>query len=113
MRCSFISGHTLFLRSGKQSGLRKFLWWLLEGREKIQAVAGEAVRMTENDGRITKTWHLWRDWSFTPFVVVVGSKYFLPAPECLLFDRATIGSRRWLSPIPPRRVWGGFDAWPQ
>ncbi len=24
---------------------------------------------------------------FTPFVVVVGGKYFLPVPECLLFDR--------------------------
>lgn len=22
---------------------------------------------------------------FTPFVVVVGSKYFLPVPECLIF----------------------------
>jgi len=24
---------------------------------------------------------------FTPFVVVVGGKYFLPVPECLLFDQ--------------------------
>ena len=24
---------------------------------------------------------------FTPFVVVVGGKYFLPVPGCLLFDR--------------------------
>jgi hypothetical protein len=25
---------------------------------------------------------------FTPFVVVVGGKYFFPVPECLLFDQA-------------------------
>jgi hypothetical protein len=25
--------------------------------------------------------------AFTPFVVVVGGKYFWPVPECLLFDR--------------------------
>ncbi len=25
--------------------------------------------------------------AFTPFVVVVGSKYFLPVPECLLFGQ--------------------------
>ena len=24
---------------------------------------------------------------FTPFVVVVGGKYFFPVPECLLFDQ--------------------------
>ncbi len=38
--------------------------------------------------RKSKTWHFRHDWSFTPFVVVVGGKYFLPVPECLLFDRA-------------------------
>jgi hypothetical protein len=34
-----------------------------------------------------KAWHIRYDWSFTPFVVVVGGKYFLPVPECLLFGR--------------------------
>ncbi len=34
-----------------------------------------------------KKWHFRHDWLFTPFVVVVGCKYFLPVPECLLFDR--------------------------
>lgn len=27
---------------------------------------------------------------FTPFVVVVGGKYFLPVPECLLFDQENL-----------------------
>jgi hypothetical protein len=27
---------------------------------------------------------------FTPFVVVVGGKYFLPVPECLLFDQRNL-----------------------
>ena len=27
---------------------------------------------------------------FTPFVVVVGGKYFFPVPECLLFDQACL-----------------------
>ncbi|MBS1542750.1 MAG: hypothetical protein JST14_03905 [Bacteroidetes bacterium] len=42
-----------------------------------------------NPGRewaLPKTWHIRHDWSFTPFVVVVGCKYFLPVPVCLLFD---------------------------
>jgi hypothetical protein len=30
---------------------------------------------------------------FTPFVVVVGGKYFLPVPECLLFDQEFCRSR--------------------
>jgi hypothetical protein len=81
----------------------KMGWWFLSGESRV----------TSNELRVPKAWHIWRDWSFTPFVVVVGSKYFLPAPECLLFDRAIVGSRPWLRPIPPRRVWGGFDAWPQ
>jgi len=66
-----------------------------------------------------KTWHFRRDWSFAPFVVVVGSKYFLPAPECLLFDRTVPdlfrdGSRqslRSLSLLPAPLVREGFDAW--
>ena len=36
--------------------------------------------------RFLKIWHFRHDWLFTPFVVVVGGKYFLPVPECLLFD---------------------------
>jgi hypothetical protein len=43
-------------------------------------------RITIGGKRLTKTWHFRRDWLFTPFVVVVGCKYFLPVPECLLFD---------------------------
>ncbi len=43
-------------------------------------------------GRGEVTWHFRRDWLFTPFVVVVGGKYFLPAPECLLFDQVKFGS---------------------
>ncbi len=39
---------------------------------------------------IVKAWHIRYDWSFTPFVVVVGGKYFLPVPDCLLFDRKTL-----------------------
>lgn len=39
-----------------------------------------------------KTWHIRYDWSFTPFVVVVGGKYFLPVPDCLLFGRNSINS---------------------
>ncbi len=68
-----------------------------------------------------KTWHIRRVWSFAPFVVVVGSKYFLPAPVCLLFDRVsrnesgmTIGSYqslRYKSLMPAPLVRGGFDAW--
>ncbi len=48
------------------------------------------LQTTINQQRSTnpKTWHFRHDWSFTPFVVVVGGKYFLPVPECLLFDRA-------------------------
>lgn len=38
--------------------------------------------------RFLKIWHFRHDWLFTPFVVVVGCKYFLPVPECLLFDQA-------------------------
>jgi hypothetical protein len=40
-----------------------------------------------------KTWHIRYDWSFAPFVVVVGGRYFLPVPECLLFDQVL--HRRW------------------
>jgi hypothetical protein len=38
---------------------------------------------------VRKTWHFRHDWLFTPFVVVVGGKYFLPVPECLLFGWVT------------------------
>jgi|GEM_PF-1700179 len=43
-----------------------------------------------------KTWHFRHDWLFTPFVVVVGGKYFLPVPECLLLDQGlpTQGGRQ-------------------
>lgn len=54
-------------------------------------------RIAANVERVPKTWHNRRVWSFTPFVVVVGSKYFLPAPVCLLFDRANINSRLQIS----------------
>ena len=54
-------------------------------------------RITINGQRTTMIWHFRRDWSFTPFVVVVGGKYFLPAPECLLFDWVNYGSRRDVS----------------
>ncbi len=37
--------------------------------------------------KILMVWHFRHDWLFTPFVVVVGCKYFLPVPECLLFGR--------------------------
>jgi len=39
---------------------------------------------------IVMAWHIRYDWSFTPFVVVVGGKYFLPVPDCLLFDRNSL-----------------------
>jgi len=79
----------------------------------LQACLWLVPRATNSKLSTPLAWHNRRDWPFTPFVVVVGSKYFLPAPVCLLFDWATVGSRRWLRPIPPRRVWGGFDAWPR
>jgi hypothetical protein len=47
------------------------------------------AKLLKDDGTIVrhfKTWHFRHDWLFTPFVVVVGCKYFLPVPECLLFD---------------------------
>ncbi len=61
-----------------------------------------------------KTWHIRRVWSFAPFVVVVGSKYFLPAPVCLLFDWGKFGSdhpMRCLPHLPAPLVREGFDAW--
>jgi len=112
MRYSLIVKQAAFRDSGTLFGCAKFLWWLLEllvGNSE----AGYGQRITNNEERTTKAWHIRRDWSFTPFVVVVGSKYFLPTPVCLLFDRATVGSRLWLRPIPPRHARGGFDAWPQ
>jgi hypothetical protein len=36
---------------------------------------------------------------FTPFVVVVGGKYFLPVPECLLFDQGLQQARKHLSQV--------------
>jgi hypothetical protein len=38
--------------------------------------------------KISKVWHFRCDWFFTPFVVVVGGKYFLPVPECLFINPA-------------------------
>ena len=57
-------------------------------------VVGKLVLLSTNNQLLTtlKIWHFRRDWLFTPFVVVVGGKYFLPAPECLLFDRVYYGS---------------------
>lgn len=42
--------------------------------------------------KLFKTWHIRHDWSFTPFVVVVGGKYFLPVPDCLLFDQESLSA---------------------
>jgi len=39
--------------------------------------------LSGGEGLGVRYWHFRRDWFFTPFVVVVGGKYFLPAPECL------------------------------
>ncbi|MBL7845961.1 MAG: hypothetical protein JNL40_00730 [Cyclobacteriaceae bacterium] len=80
--------YPLFVRRNWSVFPRIIRWW-------FRVVRGEHNRSVMVDKtRVSMTWHIRRDWPFTPFVVVVGSKYFLPAPECLLFDRAIIGSRR-------------------
>jgi hypothetical protein len=39
--------------------------------------------MNQIQTKLSKVWHFRYDWYFTPFVVVVGGKYFLPVPVCL------------------------------
>ena len=56
---------------------------LLAIRYRLFRISEKRLRTSDNEFKI---WHIRHDRCFTPFVVVVGSKYFLPVPDCLLFD---------------------------
>ena len=61
------------------------MWTRIVVRCWLVVTSGYPLLATDNYQLTTFTvWHFRHDWLFTPFVVVVGGKYFLPVPECRL-----------------------------